>query len=79
MDREDLESALDKVIRLSKDFRAEPTYDKALQLDIDICLIRLMVGEQNFQTLHYFCMMHEEASRFIEKTLKEREKKNEQH
>ena len=66
MDKEDIESKLNKIVRESEDFMESPTYMKALELDKDISILRYMVGDQNFMTLHYFKMVHEKAIRFID-------------
>ena len=67
MDKEDIESAINKIVRESEDFMESPTYMKALELDKDISILRFMVGEQNFMALHYFRMVHEKAIRLIDK------------
>ena len=67
MDKEDIESAINKIVRESEDFMESPTYLKALELDKDISILRYMVGEQNFMALHYFMMVHEKAIRLIDK------------
>ena len=67
MDKEDIESAINKIVRESEDFMDSPTYLKALELDKDISILRYMVGEYNFMALHYFMMVHEKAIRLIDK------------
>ena len=67
MDKEDIESAINKIVRESEDFIESPTYMKALEIDKDISILRYMVGEQNFMSLHYFMMVHEKAIRLIDK------------
>ena len=67
MDKEDIESAINKIVRESEDFMESPTYLKALELDKDISILRYMVGEQNFMAMHYFRMVHEKAIIFIDK------------
>ena len=67
MDKEEIDSAINKIVRESEDFIDSPTYLKALELDKDISILRYMVGEQNFLALHYFRMVHEKAIIFIDK------------
>ena len=67
MDKEDIDSAINKIVRESEDFMESPTYLKALELDRDISILRYIVGEQNFMALHYFRMVHEKAIIFIDK------------
>ena len=67
MDKEEIDSAINKIVRESEDFMESPTYMKALELDKDISILRYMVGEQNFMALHYFRMVHETAIIFIDK------------
>lgn len=45
MDKEEIESAINKIVRESEDFIDSPTYMKALELDRDISILRYMVGE----------------------------------
>ena len=66
MDKEEIESAINKIVRESEDFMDSPTYLKALELDRDISILRYIIGEQNFLALHYFRMVHEKAIRFID-------------
>ena len=67
MDKEEIDSAINKIVRESEDFMDSPTYLKALELDKDISILRYMVGEQNFMALHYFRMVHEKAIICIDK------------
>ena len=67
MDKEEIDSKINKIVRESEDFMESPTYLKALGLDKDISILRYMVGEQNFMTLHYFRMVHEKAISLIDK------------
>ena len=67
MDKEEIESAINKIVHESEDFMDSPTYMKALELDKDISILRYMVGEQNFMAMHYFRMVHEKAIIFIDK------------
>ena len=45
MDKEEIESAINKIVRESEDFMESPTYLKALELDKDISILLYMVGE----------------------------------
>ena len=45
MDKEEIESAINKIVRESEDFIDSPTYMKALELDRDISILRYIVGE----------------------------------
>ena len=67
MDKEDIESAINKIVRESEDFMESPTYLKALELDKDISILRYIIGEQNFLAMHYLRMVHEKAIIFIDK------------
>ena len=67
MDKEEIESAINKIVRESEDFIESPTYLKALELDKDISILRYIIGEQNFLAMHYFRMVHEKAVELIDK------------
>lgn len=67
MDKEEIEAAMQKIIRESEDFMEAPTYMKALELDKDISILRYLIGEVNFLALHYFRMVHEKAVELIDK------------
>ena len=67
MDKEEIDSKINKIVRESEDFMESPTYMKALELDKDISILRYMVGEQNFMAMHYFRMVHEKAIILIDK------------
>lgn len=67
MDKEEIEAAMQKIIRESEDFMEAPTYMKALELDKDISILRYLIGEANFLALHYFRMVHEKAVELIDK------------
>lgn len=67
MDKEEIESAINKIVRESEDFMESPTYLKALELDKDISILRYIIGEQNFLAMHYFRMVHEKVVELIDK------------
>ena len=45
MDKEEIDSKINKIVRESEDFMESPTYMKALELDKDISILRYIVGE----------------------------------
>ena len=72
MTKEEIEEMMNKIIRESQDFMEEPTYMKALEVDKDISILRYMIGEDNFITLHYFRMVHEKAIKLIDEIEKKK-------
>lgn len=66
MDKEDIEKAMQKILHESEEFRECPTYQLALELDKDISILRYMIGEDNFLTMHYFRRMHEDAIKYMD-------------
>lgn len=75
MDKEEVESAMQKIIKESQKFEEAPSYMLALELDKDLSILRYIIGEQNFLGLHYFRRVHEEAIKFIDaKTKAEKSK-----
>ena len=75
MDKETVEEAINKIVREAQDFQENPTYLLALELDKDISILRYMIGEENFLTMHYFRMVHEQAVKLIDEHIKQQEKK----
>ena len=74
MDKEEAEYMMQKIVKASQAFEEAPTYLRALELDKDLSILRYLIGEDNFLTLHYFRRVHEEAIKFIdEKEKKDRE------
>ena len=67
MTKEEIEDTMNKLLRQIQEFNEEPTYDKALRLDMGISVLRFLIGEQNFLPLHYFRSAHENAVKFIDK------------
>ena len=66
MDKEEIESMMQKILRQIHEFTDEPDYEKAVQLDSDISILRFLIGEQNFLPLHYFRQAHEKVVMFID-------------
>lgn len=66
MDKEDIETAINKIVSKCSEFRDNPTYDLALDLDKDITILRYIIGESNFLSLHYFRAMHEKVVKLID-------------
>ena len=75
MDKEEAEDMLNTIIKCSRSFQEDPTYEKALDLDIRISVLRYLIGEENFLALHYFRRMHEQAVKFIDEHDSEEDKK----
>ena len=67
MDREEIDDTLKKAVKLIDSFTAEPTYEKALYLDMTLSIFRLLIGSDSFDHLHYFKMTHEDVIAYIEK------------
>lgn len=76
MDKEEIESMMNKLLKQIQDFKDEPTYEKALAIDMSISILRFVIGEQNFLPLHYFRTAHEEAIKFIDEHNKQKAKAN---
>lgn len=39
-----------------------------MELDKDLSILRFIIGEDNFTSLHYFNMVHDDVAKFIDKT-----------
>ena len=72
MDKEEIESTMNKILKQIEDFNNEPSYAKALSLDMNITVLRFLIGEQNFLPLHYFRNAHENAIKFIDEYQKKK-------
>lgn len=70
MDKEEIETTMQNILKQIADFNDSPTYDKAVSLDMNISILRFLIGEQNFLPLHYFRHAHEQAIAFIDKHYK---------
>lgn len=66
MDKEDIETAINKIVSKCSEFRDNPTYELAMDLDKDITILRYIIGESNFLSLHYFRAMHEKVVKLID-------------
>lgn len=79
MDKEEIEFAMQKIVKESQTFEEAPSYSLALELDKDLSILRYIIGEQNFLGLHYFRRIHEEAIKFIDAEQKKRIEKVNSH
>ena len=66
MDKEYVESCINKIVKLAGEFEDNPSYQLAMELDKDISIVRFIIGESNFLTLHYFRRIHEAAVKLID-------------
>ena len=66
MDKEEIESALENVVHKARMFEEAPSCTLALELDKDMSILRFIIGEQNFSTMHYFKRVHDKAVKFID-------------
>lgn len=66
MDKEEIESIMQKTLKMIEVFRELPTYENALLLDVNISILRFLIGEQNFLPLHHFRRAHEDAIKLID-------------
>ena len=73
MDKEEIDDTIKKVTKQIDDFNAEPTYEKALWLDMSLSIFKLLIGSDTFNSLHYFKMIHDDVVKYIEKHRKEEE------
>ena len=71
MNKEDIENQMYKILTQIDSFKDEPTYEKAVDIDMNITILRFMIGEQNFLPLHFFRTAHEDAIKFIDEHKKQ--------
>lgn len=74
MDKEEIESFMQKILKKSQDFKDSPSYELATDIDKDISILRFIIGESNFLPLHYFRATHEEVVKYIDACRKSEEK-----
>lgn len=74
MDKEEAERIINQILKEADEFREEPTYMRALQLDKDITILRFIIGEANFLPLDYFRRTHEAAVKYIDEHDKAKER-----
>lgn len=66
MDREEIETMMQRILKECESFYEYKTYDKAVLIDQEISILRFLIGEENFLPLHYFRKAHEEAVKYID-------------
>lgn len=74
MDKDDIEQAMQKITHEAQQFKEESTNELALELDKDISIIRFIIGEENFLSLHYFRRIHEDAIKWLDANYWKQEK-----
>ncbi len=71
LDKEEVETYINRIVRNGQRLEEQPTYQLALALDADITVLRFIIGEQNFESLHYFKRVHDKAIQVLEQHDKE--------
>ena len=66
LDKEEIEQTLNKIITDGQRLEEEPTYELALSLDAQISVLKFIIGEQNFEAMHYFKRVHDKAIKVID-------------
>ena len=76
MDKEEIETMMQHIVKDCRLFYEAKTYEKAQQIDQEISVLRFLIGESNFLPLHYFRTAHEEVVKYIGEYKKLNEKVN---
>jgi len=66
MDKEEIEQIMQKIIRMADEFKDYPSTSLASDLDKEISILRFIIGENNFISLHYFRSVHEKVVAYLD-------------
>ncbi|MBR6626197.1 MAG: hypothetical protein IKL01_08355 [Mailhella sp.] len=61
LDRGEVETYVNRIVADGQKLEEEPTYELANSLDRDMTVLSLIIGRQNFESLHYFRRIHGKA------------------
>lgn len=66
LDKEEIETYINRIVVNGQKLEEEPTYELANSLDRDITVLRFIIGQTNFESLHYFKRVYTKAIQIIE-------------
>lgn len=66
---EDVEATINNAIEAIKEFREDKTFENAVHADLLISIMRLTVGNDNFDNLNYFLAAEREVKEVVDENM----------